>query len=541
MPISRSRSLQTVLIVLLLIGATAGAYARVGHFGFIDFDDDQFVSANPHVKQGITPQTLRWVMGSVVVANWHPVTMFSHLLDVALFGVRAGPAHLVNLGLHIANALLLFALLEVLTRARWRSAIVAGLFALHPLHVESVAWISERKDVLSTFLFLLTLLAYVSYARGGRGERGRWRWYLAAMVLLALGLMSKPMLVTTPLVMLLLDFWPLKREQATRQLLLEKLPFAVLSIADGLITFSLQRQTGAVPSLSRVAPMLRAQNAIVSGVGYLADMIWPAKLAVFYPYPTRIPPALVLLCATILIALTWLAWRQRNRRPYLLMGWLWYGLTLLPVIGLVQVGDQARADRYTYIPSIGIFIAVAWTVRSCALSSLSRGACSALAVVVLALLGWGTWIQTGYWQNSRTLWTHAAQVTRGNWLAWNHLATLDAKDGQYAEALQLTREVVRVRPDFAGGYLNLGNVLMESGELRGAMESFRRAISLHPGLAAADNNLGRALLMTGQVDAAVEEFEAAVKADPDNPDWQRNLATALRYRHSATTSSNGSN
>lgn len=529
---SRRRDL---LIAAALALLTFALYAQVRHFEFVSYDDNAYITANPHVQQGLTAQGVHWAITSVDTANWHPLTRLTHLLDVHLFGLRAGPHHLINVAIHIANALLLYALLRMLVPSvTWPSALAAGLLALHPLRVESVAWVSERKDVLSALFFLLTLIAYVKYARSAR--RGARRgWFVASLLLLALGLMSKAMLVTVPGVLMLLDYWPLGRlrdRNEFRRRLIEKLPFFALCVALAVVTFLAQHAGGAVRSSETIPVAMRLQNAAVSYVLYLLKTVAPARLAVLYPYPSSISVATTVGAVVLLVAITWLAWRGRSRRPYVIVGWLWYLGTLVPVIGLVQVGQQAYADRYTYIPHIGLFIAVAWLAaegwRRLGTARLPRIMYAALVVMLLALLMVTTYRQIGVWRNSETLWAHTAAVTRDNWIAWNHLATIYASQGRLDEALRLTAAVVERQPTFAIGQLNRGNTLMRAGEHTAAIDAFRRAIDLQPNLAAAHNNLGILLASAGRTAEALAHFRAAVEAEPNVPEWRNNLAAIER-------------
>ena len=524
---SRSRS---IAIVIGLVVATVAAYARVIHFESVSYDDPDFI-ATPQAQEGLTPQSVRWALTSVVASNWHPVTMLSHLLDVELFGQRPGLHHLTNLVFHVANTLLLFTLLRQLTGAIWRSALVAALFALHPLHVESVAWIAERKDVLSTFFFLLTLMAYGWYARRPSALK-----YALTLVLFALGLMSKPMLVTVPGVMLVMDYWPLKRPQRWGRLAVEKLPLVALAIADAVVTFVLQQQTGAVAPIERVSLSMRLANAIVSYVRYLWMTIWPADLAVFYPYPDRWPAVVVIAALALLVAITIVTVRQARARAYLIVGWLWSLGTLVPVIGIVQVGHQALADRYTYIPLIGPFIALAWAAEELARRSknAARIAC-AFAAFALAALSILTFIQVRHWRNSLTLFAHAVDVTDENWLAYNHLATALREAGRVDEAVASAQQVVRIRPNWAIGHFNLGNTLMQAGDADGAIAAFQRAIQLRPNFAQAHNNLGLALVMSDRLEEAIEHFRAAVEADAQSPQWRKNLEIAQRRLNERST------
>jgi hypothetical protein len=382
-------------IALALVAITLAVYLPVRQFGFVNFDDPDYVSANAHIAHGLTRAAVLWAFTTGYAANWHPLTWLSHMIDVQVFGVNAGPQHLVNLLLHVLNTLLLFGLLHRMTGARGRSAFVAALFAVHPLHVESVAWIAERKDVLSTLFWMLTMWAYVAYVR-----RPSWARYLGVAIAFALGLMAKPMLVTLPAVLLLLDVWPLGRTGVTRllrprrALVLEKLPLFALAAVSSVMTFLVQRRGGAVSTVDQYPWASRVANALVEYVVYLGRMCWPARLSIFYPYSQSLPGWSVAGSLVLLVALSVAVFRAGGRRPYLVVGWLWYVVTLVPVIGLIQIGTQARADRYTYVPLIGIFIMAAWGLpdllaiaRACrGLAGHDRGLCGhrARASAILA-------------------------------------------------------------------------------------------------------------------------------------------------------------
>jgi len=371
-------------------------YYPVSGFDFVALDDDGYIYQNQQVQQGITPEGLVWAFKTIEMANWHPVTWFSYMLDVTLFGTAPGVFHLVNVAFHLANTLLLFGMLRITTQTVWRSAFVAALFALHPMHVASVAWVSERKDVLSTFFWMLGSLAYIRYTLRPGITR-----FCAVLILFILGLMAKPMLVTLPLVLLLMDFWPLARDRQAghawnqgtkpmpwRFLLLEKVPLFILALISGLITLVAQKGYAAVQSIDMLPLHTRIANALISYIGYLTKMVWPHSLAALYPYPDNIPTARVLGAAFFILVISTLAARLRKSCPYLLFGWLWYLITLLPVIGLIQVGAQAMADRYTYIPLIGIFIIIAWGIPDLLAKWRLRSAVlpiiAALLVVALA-------------------------------------------------------------------------------------------------------------------------------------------------------------
>jgi len=470
---------------ILLALATAGVYAGLAGHRFISLDDGRYVTANPRVAAGITWGGVVWAFTTWHAGNWHPLTWLSHMVDVQVFGLNPTGHHLVNLAWHCANTALVFAVLLRLTGARWRSAAVAALFGIHPLHVESVAWVAERKDLLATFFGLLALGAYGSYAR--RPGVGR---YTTVAVALTASLLSKPMLVSLPFVLLLLDVWPLGRlAGATRpgrrlpRLLLEKLPLLTLAAASGVVTFLAQRGWGAVKPLAVLPASVRLTNAAMSYVVYLKKTIWPTDLAVYYPHADALPPPWQIAAAGLLLtALSLVAARQVRRRPFLLTGWLWYLGTLVPVIGLVQVGGQALADRYTYVPLIGVFLALSWGAADLARrhrgGAAILGATAAAAIIALASVTWG---QVRHWRDTASLFGHAVSVTEGNWMAFALLGK-DALDaGRPAEAVAHLRRSLTINPyttAAAGIHTNLARALANTGDLEEAIEEYRRALSI---------------------------------------------------------------
>ncbi len=496
-------------ICLCLFLVTAAVYSPVRHFGFVNFDDPDYVSANPHVRRGLTADTAAWAWQSTEAANWFPLTRLSHLLDYQLFGLDAGPQHVVSVVLHALAAVFLFLFLHRATGSLWPGTLVAFLFALHPLHVESVAWISERKDVLCALFWFLGLWAYVWYAE--RPTPVRYGLVLAPFIL---GLLSKPMIVTFPLLLLLLDWWPLKRRA-----LLEKVPFFALSAASAVVTFAVQRGAGATEAL-QVPLASRAGNALLSYAGYIVTMFWPARLAVFYPYPKEIPVWEVMAAAAVLCGITGLlVWAGVKQ---LLVGWAWYLVTLLPVIGLVQVGAQSHADRYTYVPMVGIWIMLAWAVQKWrAVAIVTAAACIAFVPV--------TWAQIGYWYDSETLFRHALAVTDDNDVAHHNLGVALAEvPGKLPEAIQHYRAAIAIRPDSARAHTDLGSALARlPGHTEEAIAEYREALRIAPDAAIPHNNLGNALLQAGRVPEAIAEYQTAVRLDPEYAEAHSNLAVAL--------------
>jgi len=520
-----------VAIGLVLAAATFAVYAPTLGHPFVRYDDGGYIFENPHVLGGLTLDGLAWAFTSLSTTNWHPLTWLSHMADVQLFGLWAGGHHLVSVLLHIASTLLLYGVLRRMTAAMparhslgggvWPSALVAALFALHPLHVESVAWASERKDVLSTFFAMLTLWAYAWYAvRPGPPRRvfdvAR---YALVFGLFALGLMAKPMLVTLPLVLLLLDFWPLGRSQRMGwgRLVLEKLPLLALSAASGVLTLIAQQAGGAVATLECVPFALRLQNAFISILAYIGKMFWPADLAFFYPFRHEIPLWQLVYGGTAVVLLTAFALSQARRRPYLAVGWFWYVITLMPVIGIVQVGGQALADRFTYVPLIGIFMAVAWAAAEWVGPSRARGvgAAAAAALVILGCLVTAA-AQVRTWADSRTLFMHAIAVTSNNYVAHSGLGNLLLAEGEPDEAAYHLYQAVRgywIDPVL---HNDLGVALARCGHIAPAEAAFRDALSLKPDYADAHENLGWLMAQEGRLDEAATHLREALRLAPDN-------------------------
>ena len=554
-------------IAVLLVLAVLAAYGPLRHAEFVSYDDPLYITENPHVRVGLTGSGVGWAMTATDGSNWHPLTWLAHMADCQVFGLWAGGHHLVSVGLHAINAVLLFWLLRRMTAAVparpslgggvWLSAFVAGLFALHPLHVESVAWISERKDVLSTFFGLLALLAYVRYA-----ERPGVARYVPVFVLLAYGLMAKPMLVTLPFVMLLLDWWPLGRyplrianrelriqtapardsfkfairnpqsaisfgRTSAPRLVLEKLPLFVLVAASCAVTYLVQQQGGAMKYAERLPFLTRLANVPVAYVTYLAHTVWPQGLAVFYPFVER-PPWEVVLAVILLLAVTGAVVWQARRRPYLAVGWFWYLGMLLPVIGLVQVGQQAMADRYTYLPLIGIFIAVAWGAADLLCGRRYRAAVLApVAAAVLVACTYVTTLQVRYWRDSESLLRHSVTVTGGGAMAYSNLGLALIEQGRREEALACFSKAISLDPQAEAGYDNFGITLYAQGHRDESIPYFVKALQINPRNGAAHNNLGLALLERGQVDEAITHFSEALRINPENAVALNSLGMAM--------------
>jgi protein O-mannosyl-transferase len=591
-----------ILIAIFLVTITWLVFGRTIGYDFVNYDDRVYVYENPIVTNGVTLHGIVWAFTHAHARNWHPLTTLSHMLDCTMFDLRAGGHHFTNVFLHTLAVLLLFFALHKMTRGSsspgddsvrladrtgnvWRSAFVAAVFAIHPLHVESVAWVAERKDVLSAVFFMLTLAAYSAYVREPSIRR-----YLVVSLFFACGLMSKPMLVTVPLVLLLLDYWPLARRQTSEvrgqrsdvgrqrsevrcrqsktetarlenqswlRLVLEKLPLFALSILCGLVTFLIQERSAG--SLEPLPLAWRINNAIVSGVTYIWQMFWPIRLTVFYPHPeNHLAIWQMALALGFLFAVTALVLIYRRSRPYLLVGWLWYLVMLLPVIGILQVGLQGHADRYTYLPQIGLYIALTWLIADL-ISSVRyrRGVLAAASAIVLMALSACAWKQTSYWRNSETLWTRALAVTTNNETAhtnfgmlllsqgqvdeaishlqtalqivsksgeehysltraiiYSDLASASVRKGKSEEAIAYLEKAVELQPNYGDAHYNLGSVLFQKGEIDQAVAQWRTTLSINPDDGATHTALANALLQKGQLREAIVHYEAAMDLEP---------------------------
>ena len=563
---------RVLLVVLFLCATTLLAYAQVSSHEFINYDDNVYVTENPNVQHGLTGQSIGWAFTSGYGLNWHPITWLSIMLDVDLFGLKPAGHHLMSLFFHTLNSLLLFLVFRRMTGAVWQSAVVAAVFALHPLHVESVAWAAERKDVLSTFFMLLAIGAYVHYV-----DRPGLLRYLPVALFMALGLMAKPMLVTLPFLLLLLDYWPLGRfhneeekiRQKTRRkvalrvylptmmrLVREKIPLFALVAASSIITYFVQQQGAAVSTLEGLPLSVRVSNALVSYIIYIRKAFWPVDLGVFYPHPLNtLPLSEVLGAALGLISITiFMLWVSRGRR-YLIVGWFWFLGTLVPVIGLMQVGQQALADRYMYVPLIGLSIMLAWGMTAL-LSRLParRIALTGLTTIVIGMLMYLTWVQVSYWHDSASLFAQTVRVTTNNYLAYNNLGVALHLQGKYDEAATNYAEAVRIKPDFEMAFKNLVSALMSAGKpdkaaeaelTRGTMfgqqgnageaiKHFNEALRLKPNYADAHNNLGIVLAMQGKSVEAEDHFREAIRINPNFADAHGNLGLVLEKQGNTT-------
>ncbi len=541
---------------MAIVVATLATYANVPHFGFVNIDDTVY-PLNRHLRDGFSLDTVKWAFTTGDQGNWHPLTWLSHLLDIQLYGPQGGAHHVTNLILHILASLMLFVFLRRATGARWRSAFVAFLFALHPLHVESVAWVSERKDVLCAFFWFLTSWTYVRYA-----ERPGLLRYLLILLPFCLGLLSKPMIVTLPFVLLLLDFWPLGRKVSVR-LFLEKIPFLALAAADSFITFRVQHDAGFVRTLESTPLVLRVENALITWFIYIGKMLWPVNLPVWYPYPKTIPIWQPALAAMAIVAVSFLAIRGFRKFPYLASGWFWYLGTLVPVIGLVQVGRQSRADRYMYIPMVGLGILLAWGAADL-VSRWPRSRtwiAAAMAAACVAMVS-DTWVQLQYWENTELLFSHAIAVSKGNELAYHGLgavmltspkrnsealklfdkelledpesgqahsdrATTLSKLGRRVEAAAEFENAIALNPQYIGAHISYAELLIDEGKWREAVAQCDATLSLNHGSAWALEVRGVALAAGGRFNQAIASYEASLELEPDNAETHTNLGKAL--------------
>ena len=571
-----------LLINLILILSILAVYWQVKDFDFAGYDDELYVTENSQVQTGITVEGIIWAFTTFHAGNWHPLTWLSHMLDCELYGLNPMGHHWTNLLFHLANTILLFFMFQKMTGSMWRSAFVAALFALHPLHVESVAWVAERKDVLSTFFWMLTIIVYYRYVK-----RPSLFAYLLIILFLSLGLMAKPMLVTLPFVLLLLDFWPLERlkyhshHQSSNfqalnlsRLIWEKIPLFVPVVASSVLTFIAQQKVGAVYSFEALPVKIRIANACVSYAHYMVKAIWPQKLAIFYPHPFGMLSSWNIFGSVLLIAgLSFLAIRliaglsfleiyMLTQYKYVTVGWFWYLGTLVPVIGLLQVGAQGMADRYTYIPLIGLFIIVAWGMPDLLKKWHSNKIILAVfAIILISVFSTRSYFQTKHWENSAAIFENATKVTDYNWLAYNNLGLALMRDGKaekavfyykkaleikpdylialdnlgialfqlgkYEKALFYYSEALKIDPDRAGIHNHIANVLTAQGKLEKAVNHYTKALLIDPGLAITHNNLAIALVAQGNLEKAIFHYESAIKKDPEYADAYYNFGCLL--------------
>jgi protein O-mannosyl-transferase len=532
------RQWQKWAICLLLGAAVMVTFWPALHCNFVYFDDQDYVVLNKNVQHGLDWPSIKWALTSAHAANWHPLTWVSHILDCQVYGLEPAGHHMTNLLLHMCNSIMLFLLLNGLTGALWRSAFVAAMFALHPLRVESVVWISERKDVLSTFFWMLTVAAYARYAEEFKVKGSKFKvFYILGLAFFACALMSKPMVVTLPFVLLLLDYWPLKRwEFGARfpwRLVVEKIPFLLLAAGDSVTTFLIQNHFGVVTTLTRFPLGMRLANVAVSYVKYFSKNFWPAGLAVFYPHQ---PLGLleVAWAVFVLVAISMLAVRYLRTHPYLAVGWFWFLGMLVPAIGLVQVSTQAMADRYSYLPSVGIWIMVAWGVKDLiGINPVPRAAAAgAGSIAIMACVFW-TPVQVSYWRSTRALFMRATRVTDQNYLAYYNLGCYAKDEGDYGQAILYFKKALSAEADdapwanHARAYNNLGYSYLHQGDISNAVADFERAVELQPQYPEAYFNLGRAFQANNQPDVAADCFQRALAMDPNVAEIHYKLANAL--------------
>jgi tetratricopeptide (TPR) repeat protein len=500
------------LICICFVAAIFAVYWPVYNCEFIEYDDNVYVTSNANIQSGLNWKSICWAFTTDYSGTWHPVTWLSHTLDYQLFKGWAGGHHLINVLFHITNTLVLFCVLMRMTGAVWPSAFVAAIFALHPLHVESVAWIAERKDLLSTFFWLLTMWAYVGYV-----ENPRPKWYLAAFVLFVLGLMSKPMLVTLPFVLLLLDFWPLQRK-FSRWLLIEKIPFFICSFIDSVVTFLVQQGINVVADLKSFGLTTRISNTVVSYITYITKMIWPSRLAVLYPYAgSGLSITRVVVCGLLLVLISICFIYPARRHRFLAVGWLWYLGTLVPVIGLVQTCAQAAADRYTYMTLTGLFIIIAWSAKEFTPKWRYKNVILvSLAVVVLVAWALTASRQLRYWKNSLTLFEHTLKVTKNNFIIHTDYISCLYEAGRIDEVIEQSGKLLKYTPNSAETHNNLGVALLRTGRIQEAVEHFRLAIKYKSDFSTAHLNLACALQNQGNLDEAAAHLAETLRLDPNS-------------------------
>ena len=508
-------------VCLFLVITILCVYWQVRNFSFVNFDDRQYVSANYHVQAGLTAESIQWSFSATHASNWHPLTWLSHMLDCQIYGMTPGHHHMTNVLFHILNTLLLFFIFKRISGSLWKSAFMAALFALHPLHVESVAWVAERKDVLSTFFGMLTIWSYVSYVEHSRPDK-----YLLLILFYMLSLMAKSMLVTLPCVLLLLDYWLLKRFQLESLnnerrpfywgLIWEKIPLFLLSAASSIVTYLVQKNTGAVNSLDAIPFHDRIANAMLSYVSYIGKMLWPYNLAVLYPYPKSIIFWKIAGAGLLLMMISVFVFRKLRSKPYLAVGWLWYLGTLVPVIGIVQVGSQAMADRYTYIPLIGIFIMITWGISDwVSKRHYRRIGIFTAAASILSILMITSWLQVKYWSNSVTLFEHAINVTGENSTAQLNLGEALAEQGNLDEAVKHYLEAIRIRPGYAKAYNNLGIIWAGQNKAEAAIVVLSKTLRISPHYAGAHYNLGKIYSNLDDIDKAIFHYKKALQFNPN--------------------------
>lgn len=523
-------------IYMFLSVITFLSYMEVSNYGFVDYDDPDYVSENHYVMKGLSFENIKWAFTASHVGTWQPVTWLSLMLGCQIHGLDPGWHHLTNLFFHIANTLLLFWFIRRITGSSWRSAFIATIFAIHPIHVESVAWITERKDVLSAFFFILTLIFYVRYT-----EKPAIKRYWPVAVCLVLGLMSKPILVVLPPVLLLLDFWPLGRmnigqinqknirlpEIKISRLFLEKIPLFILSALSGVVTYIVQKDVGAVSTLSEIPFNSRLLNAIVSYSKYILKMVWPVNLAVEYPHPIQVPVIHATIAFIFLSGISILAIVSYKKRPYFIVGWFWYLGTLIPVIGLVQIGTFAMADRFAYIPFIGLYILITWGfVDFFENRPQKKSFLITTATIIIVTLFTFCRVQVSYWENTISLFKHAIEVTDNNYKAHSSMGTALTESGKFDKAMEHYNKALNIRPDHQI-HFNIGSALTIMGKTNDAVYHYNQALKKNPIFYKAHNNLGIELCKLGDLQEASKHFSEAIKIKPDFPDPFYNMGIVM--------------
>jgi protein O-mannosyl-transferase len=529
--VAKQQKNYTALICIALVLAVFAVFWQVSTCDFVNYDDLGYITTNQNIHHGITLESLKWAFTTGHSSNWHPLTWISHMIDVELYGLKPWGHHLTSLLFHAANSALMFLLLRRLTGKIWPSAFVAALFALHPLRVESVAWVSERKDVLSTFFWILTVGTYARYVQE---PAKRAKWFALSLFFYALALMSKPMVVTLPFILALIDIWPLRRIELSkfdlaklRPAILDKLPYLLLAVSSSVVTFFVQQKGGAVSSLDSLPVSQRIENMFVAYVRYIGKTFWPTKLSILYPHPGQWPWWEIIASILVLLAITALVVRKFRSRPYLLVGWFWFLGMLIPVIGLVQVGIQSMADRYTYVPIVGLFLIATWL----ALEFIqNRTALTSIAVVALGVCCILTPIQVSYWKDSEKLFLHAVNVTDENYLAYNNLGYYLSNKGEPQRAMEFYKKALEIKPNYEDAHNNLGYCLAGQGKYLEAIEEYKKALGINRKLTEAHNNLGNALSNIGELDAAIHEYTVAIEEDPKHADAHNNLGIALAMK-----------
>jgi tetratricopeptide (TPR) repeat protein len=539
-----------ILICLFLVIATLAVYWQLRNYEFVGFDDDVFIIQNSKVQNGLSLESIRWAFSYDNMTYWHPLTWLSYMLDIQFYGMNPGGHHMTNVLLHIVNAILLFIIFNKMSGALWRSAVVAALFALHPLNVESVAWVVERKNVLSTLFWMLTLLTYNYYA-----ERPKFYRYVLTLGMFVLGLMAKPMLVTLPFVLLLLDFWPLKRlhfqqlsgnhpksarflklkrlkESGIFALFLEKIPFLIFSGISVYLSFLSMRHRALVIAANEISLYHRITNALISYVSYIGKMFWPRNLAVFYPFPDRMQLWEAAGAFFLLISVSIVVMRSLKKQPYLGVGWLWYLGTLFPVIGLVQAGLwPAMADRFVYVPLVGLFVVMAWGIPDLAAGWRYKvKGLGTMTAVVLLILMTTSWLQVRYWKNSVLLFKHAVEVTDNNYIMHNNLGFALTARGRPDEAIKHYKEALRINPDFEQANINIGLALLSQGKFDECVDYYQEVLRVKPDYAKVHNNLGAVFWRLGKTEEATIHFQEAVLIDPNYAEAHNSLGAALVFK-----------